>query len=58
MISWMKPTAVIPLMFEAWEFRPSDLELAAAQQRGILVAGTNERHPDVDVFSFLGIMAV
>lgn len=57
-IGWMKSTAVIPLMFEAWEFRPGDLDLTAAQQRGIPVVGTNERHPAVDVFSFLGIMAV
>jgi hypothetical protein len=56
-VSWMKPTAVIPLMYEAWEFRPADIDLTACRNRGILVAGTNERHPDVDVFSYLGIMA-
>jgi hypothetical protein len=58
MIGRMKPTAVVSLMFEAWEFRPDDLDLAACRQRGIPVAGTNERHPDVDVFSFLGVLAV
>jgi hypothetical protein len=58
LIEWMKPTAVIPLMFEAWEYREGDLDLEAARRRGIPVAGTNERHPAVDVFSFLGIMAV
>jgi hypothetical protein len=58
MISWMKPTAVIPLMYEAWEFRPEDLDLVACRQHGIKIAGTNERHPAVDVFSFLGIMAI
>jgi hypothetical protein len=57
-VSWMKPTAVIPLMYEAWEFRPGDVDLAACRHRGILVAGTNERHPAVDVFSFLGMMSV
>jgi hypothetical protein len=57
-IGWMKPSAVIPLMFEAWEFRSEDLDLEAAGRRGIPVVGTNERHPAVDVFSFLGIMAV
>ena len=54
----MKPTAVIPLMYEAWEFRPGDIDLAACRRRGIAVAGTNERHPAVDVFSFLGVMAI
>jgi hypothetical protein len=58
MIEAMKPGAVIPLMYESWEFRESDVDLAACRSRGIAVAGTNERHPDVDVFSFLGIMAV
>ena len=52
------PDAVVPLMYESWEFRETDLDLAACRQRGIRVTGTNERHPEVDVFSFLGIMAV
>ena len=58
MIGWMKPTAVIPLMYEAWELRPDDLDVDACHRRGILVAGTNERHPAVDVFSYLGVMAI
>ena len=45
-------------MFEAWEFRGADLDLAAARARGIRVAAVNERHPDVGVFDFLGILAV
>jgi hypothetical protein len=59
MIGWMKPTAVVPLMFEAWELpaRAGDVDLAALRRRGIAAAGTNERHPAVDVFSFLGVMA-
>lgn len=58
MIAWMKPTAVIPLMYEAWEFRADDVDLASCRRRGIRVGGTNERHPAVDVFSFLGVMAI
>lgn len=59
MAGWMKPTAVVPLMFEAWELpaRDADVDLPALRRRGIAVAGTNERHPAVDVFSFLGVMA-
>lgn len=57
MISWMKRTAVIPLMYEAWEFRAGDIDLESCRQHGIPVAGTNERHPSVDVFSYLGVMA-
>jgi hypothetical protein len=58
MISMMKPTSVIPLMYETWELREVDIDLAACRKRGIRLTGTNERHPAVDVFSFLGTMAV
>ena len=58
MIELMKPTAVIPLMYEAWEFRQDDVDIKVCRQKGIRVAGTNERHPAIDVFSFLGNMAV
>lgn len=51
--------AVVPLMYEAWELatRPTDVDLSAADACGIRVAGTNERHPAVDVFSYLPWMA-
>ncbi|MBW2107104.1 MAG: hypothetical protein JRI36_00345 [Deltaproteobacteria bacterium] len=42
MISWMKATAVIPLMWEAWEFRPNEIDMSACKKRGILVLGTDE----------------
>jgi hypothetical protein len=54
----LKPTAVIPLMYESWELRQGDIDLDECRARGIRVAGTNECHPAVDVFSFLGMMAV
>ena len=59
-VAWMKPGAVVPLMFEAWELQAGrvDVDLEALRARGIATAGTNERHPDVDVFSYLGMMAV
>lgn len=58
MVAQLKPSAVIPLMYEAWEFRGTDVDLGACRRRGIPVAGTSETHPAVDVFSFLGPMAV
>lgn len=57
-VGWMKRTAVVPLMYEAWELRGGDVDLEACRERGVRVTGTNERHPAVDVFSFLGVMAV
>jgi hypothetical protein len=53
----MKPSAVIPLMYEAWELRDADIDVEACAARGIAVAGTSERHPAVEVFSFLGPVA-
>ncbi|WP_378130966.1 hypothetical protein [Chelatococcus sp. GCM10030263] len=54
LIAQLPARAVIALMFEAWEFRPSDIDLAACRHCGVRVAGVNERHPAIDVFSFLG----
>src|SRR5262249_6684444 len=58
LIGWMKPTAVVPLMYEAWELRPGEVDLAACRERGIPVAGTNEDHPAIGVFNYLGMMVV
>jgi hypothetical protein len=58
MVAHMKQSSVVPLMYESWEYRQADVDLMACHARDIIVAGTNERHPDVDVFSFLGQMAV
>ena len=60
LIRSLQPTAVVPLMMEAWEVgagRP-DVDLAALRRWGIAHAGTNERHPAVGVFEYLGLMAV
>ena len=58
MIAGMKQTAVIPLMYEAWEMRSSDVDIDACRQHGIRVAGTNERHMGVGVFDYLGLLVV
>ncbi len=60
MIGWMRPDAVVPLMFEAWELDAGrvDVDIAALRSRGVRTAGTNERNPAVDVFNYLGPMAV
>ena len=57
-IEYLPPRAVIALMFEAWEFRPGDIDFTACQQRQIPIVGVNERHPAVDVFSYLGPLCV
>jgi hypothetical protein len=50
--------AVISLMWEAWEFRPEDLDLLACRRRGIPVVGTCETHPVLRIFDYLGMVAV
>jgi len=58
LIDLLPDHAIVALMFEAWEFRPEDLDLEACVRRGIRVVGVNERHPAIDVFSFLGPLCV
>ena len=53
-VARLKPTAVIPLMWETWEFRPDDLDLEACRGRGIPVIGTRESQPPCDMRPFLG----
>ena len=55
-ISVMKPTAVIPLMCEAWEIRPGDVDFEACNFNGITVMGTNEDFPGLGVFSYSGFL--
>lgn len=40
----------IPLMYEAWELRATDIDIDYCRQRGIPVAGTFENHPDLKIF--------
>lgn len=58
LLSTLKPTAVIPLMWETWEFRPTDLDLSACKERGILVLGTKEQEPPCDLRFFTGLFAL
>jgi len=54
----LKKTAVIPLTWETWEFRPADLDIEACRQLGIAVLGTNENHPDLRIFENIGYIAL
>lgn len=49
---------VIPLMYEAWEVRASDIEIEACKQKNIRVAGTWENHPTIRVFDSVGQLSV
>ena len=58
MLSLLKETAVIPLMWETWEFRSSDLDLEAAREKEICVLGTNEHHHLLKTFDYIGHLAL
>lgn len=53
-VSMMKPGAVVPLMYEAWELRSTDVDVAACRERGIAVVGTNEDLPGLELFKYAG----
>lgn len=57
-LRYAKDSVVIPTMYEAWEWRDADMDINYIRQRGFKVGATNERHPDVDVFNYLGDMAI
>lgn len=58
MIFWMKETAVIPLMWEPWEFRSGEIDLEACRAHGILVMGTDEQKHPLDMYSYAGFFAM
>ncbi|MGA6826581.1 hypothetical protein ACO9S2_03085 [Nitrospira sp. NS4] len=58
LVAALKPTAVIPLMWETWEYRAEDFDLAACRQRGILVLGTQENAPPCDMVPYCGFIAL
>jgi hypothetical protein len=57
-VASLKPTAVVPLMCEAWEFRPGDVDAAACRARDVPLIGTNESYPGLDVFAYCGWLAL
>lgn len=57
-LQYAKDGVVIPLMYEAWEWRAADMDIDYIRSRGFRVGATNERHPKIDVFNFLGDMAL
>jgi len=54
----LKKTAVIPLMWETWEFRSQDLDLEECRRLGLCVLGTNEHHPSLQIFKYIGPLAL
>jgi hypothetical protein len=55
-LSMMKPTAVIPLMYETWEIRKEDIDLDYCRSNDILVLGVNEECPPMDIMRYSGFL--
>jgi hypothetical protein len=57
-LSRLKKAAVIPLMWEPWEFRSEDIDLEECRRLQIPVLGTNEHHPDLRILDYIGYIAL
>ena len=58
-IAYLKPTAVLPLMWETWEFREDGSRISQnVGAVGIMVLGTNEREIRLNLFTYVGYLAV
>ena len=58
LVGWMKPTAVVPLMWETWEAREGEVDLDACRERGILVLGTDESRPPAAMYPYSAALAL
>lgn len=56
-LKFCKSTAVIPLMYETWEFRTDDIDLNYCKKRKIPVLGTNESDNRLGTIEYLGAIA-
>ncbi|QOP45839.1 hypothetical protein [Sulfurimonas paralvinellae] len=57
-IDQLSPNCVIPLMWETWEFRDSDLDLEVCIEKGIKVYGTNEDNEKLKTKEYIGYMVL
>ena len=58
LIRSLPKTAAIGLMWEPWEFRSDDINLESCSSHAIPVICTNEHHPNVATFKYVGILAL
>ena len=43
-------------MYDSRELRPGEINLAACQEQGVTVVGTNEDHPKAPIFRYCGLL--
>jgi hypothetical protein len=54
LLQTLSPHAAVCLMWEPWEFRAGDIDMVATADFDIPVVATNEGHPEVGTFEYLG----
>ncbi len=54
MVEALGANAAVALMWEPWEFRAGEIDLAALRERGVPIIATAETHADVRTFDYLG----
>jgi len=57
LIGLLPDDASIPLMWESWELRETDIDLKATKEKGIPIAGTKEDHPRLKTMNHLADVA-
>jgi len=57
-ISRLSPSCVIPLMWEPWEYRQTDLDLEACVRKRIKVYGTNEEDRRLRTKEYIGYLVL
>ncbi len=58
LIRRLRQHAVVSLMWEPWELRAGEIDLDACDAAGIPVIGTNERDARLQIFDYVGMLAV
>lgn len=58
LIDVLGPTAAVPFMREAWEWRDGEIDVERCRERNVPVFGTDEHDPRVGVFDACGHLAL
>jgi hypothetical protein len=58
LVAQLKPTAVVPLMWETWEVREGEVDFDACRAHGVLVLGTDEAVPALSMEPWAGFLAM
>lgn len=51
-LKFSSSNVVIPLMYEKWELRESDIDVEFCRENNIKIAGTWENHPGLEIFNY------